>query len=104
MSIVKSSLALRREIVLTKVSRLYTGPEVSGCRPVVVTFEDFKDREEVLRKTSMLRSSNIHITEDMSKYGPPYCFVKLKYMCHFLQEGERESGRVKKIHEGCQKE
>ena len=67
MSIVKSSLALRREIVLTKVSRLYTGPEVSGCRPVVVTFEDYKDREEVLRKASMLRSSNIHITEDMSK-------------------------------------
>ena len=26
---------------------MYTGPEVSGSRPVLVTFEVFKDREEV---------------------------------------------------------
>ena len=26
---------------------MYTGPEVSGSRPVLVTFETFKDREEV---------------------------------------------------------
>ena len=29
-----------------KVSRLLTGPEVSGSRPVVVTFEAHRDREE----------------------------------------------------------
>ena len=28
---------------------MHTGPEVGGCKPVVVTFEDFKDREDVLR-------------------------------------------------------
>ena len=27
---------------------MYTGPEVSGSRPVLVTFETFKDREEVI--------------------------------------------------------
>ena len=32
-----------------KVSRMHTGPEIGGCKPVVVTFEDFKDREDVLR-------------------------------------------------------
>ena len=74
MSIVKT---LRSDIVLTKVSRLYTGPEVSGCKPVVVTFEDYKDREEVLSNASMFRSDNIHITEDMSKYCSQYCFIKM---------------------------
>lgn len=47
---------------------LFEGPDVAGCRPVVVTFEDFNDREQVLRKAGMLKGNNIHITEDMSKY------------------------------------
>ena len=34
---------------------------------MLVTFENFKDREEVLRKGNMLKGSNIHIGEDMSK-------------------------------------
>ena len=36
-------------------------------RPVVVTFEEFKDRDEVLRKAGVLKGSNIHVTEDMSR-------------------------------------
>ena len=77
---------------------MHTGPEVGGCKPVVVTFEDFKDREDVLRyymyegsllgkysdkimsillmgfnvhfyrKGGMLKGSNISITEDMSRW------------------------------------
>ena len=57
---------------------MYTGPEVSGSRPVLVSFETFKDREEVilnsslillqvLRKGNLLKGSNIHISEDISK-------------------------------------
>ena len=59
---------------------MYTGPEVSGSRPVLVTFETFKDREEVvlncllpdssyqvLRKGNLLKGSSIHISEDISK-------------------------------------
>ena len=30
-----------------------SGPEISGARPVLVTFETFKDREEVLRKGNL---------------------------------------------------
>ena len=41
--------------------------DVAGCRPVVVTFEDFNDREQVLRKAGMLKGNNIHVTEDMSR-------------------------------------
>ena len=54
--------------MITKAARMQTGPDVGGCRPIVVTFEDFNDREQVLRKASMLKGSNIHITEDMSRY------------------------------------
>ena len=35
----------------------------------LVTFEEYKDREEVLRKSGMLRGSNISVTEDMSRWG-----------------------------------
>ena len=44
-----------------------SGPDVGGCRPMVVTFEEFSDREHVLRKAGMLKGSNIHVTEDMSR-------------------------------------
>ena len=60
--LIKQSMRIRREVVITSASRMYTGPEVGqtsrllvrrcyqvfGCRPVLVVFEDFKDREEVL--------------------------------------------------------
>lgn len=46
---------------------LILGPDVAGVRPVVVTFEDFNDREQVLRKAGMLKGNNIHVTEDMSR-------------------------------------
>ena len=38
---------------------------------MVVTFEEFTDREHVLRKAGLLKGSNIHVTEDMSRCG--YC-------------------------------
>ena len=34
---------------------------------LAVTFEEYKDREEVLRKSTVLRGSNISVTEDMSR-------------------------------------
>ena len=46
---------------------IFVGPEISGSRPVLVTFENFKDREEVLRKGKLSKNSNIHISEDISK-------------------------------------
>ena len=33
--------------VQTSVKRVFPGPDVGGCRPVVVTFEEFTDREQV---------------------------------------------------------
>ena len=40
--IMKTTLGLRRDIPIVKASRLLTGPEIVGSRPVVVTFETFR--------------------------------------------------------------
>ena len=44
---------------ITKASRVYSGPEVRGTRPVLVTFESFKDRDEVLRKVFVRGNAKI---------------------------------------------
>ena len=49
-SLIKAHVSIKREMPITKASRVYSGPEVRGTRPVLVTFESFKDRDEVLRK------------------------------------------------------
>ncbi|XP_023325625.1 uncharacterized protein LOC111699245 [Eurytemora carolleeae] len=65
--IIKSNISIKREIPISKASRVFTGPDVRGTRPVLVTFESFKDRDEVLRKARMLKKANIHVEEDLSK-------------------------------------
>ena len=65
--LIKTNMKIRRELVITTVSRMFTGPEVFGCRPVLVTFEDFKDREEVLKNSRFIKKPTISITEDLSK-------------------------------------
>ena len=52
---------------VTHVFPLYSGQFIHILRPVVVTFQEFKDREEVLRKAGVLKGNNIHVTEDMSR-------------------------------------
>ena len=65
--IFKHNLSIGRDIPVTKISRLLTGPEVRGCRPVLVNFAHYKDREEVLSKSKLLRGTNVYITEDLSR-------------------------------------
>ena len=40
---------------------------MQGCRPILVTFESFKDREDVLKNSKFLRKSQVTVTEDLSK-------------------------------------
>ena len=65
--VIKANMKIRRELVIASASRMFTGPEVFGCRPVLVTFEEFKDREEVLKNSRLLKKSTISVTEDLSK-------------------------------------
>ena len=66
--IIKTNMNISRDIGITSVSRILTGPTMLGCRPVLVTFSNFKDREEVLANSKFLKmSTTVHVTEDMSK-------------------------------------
>ena len=38
-----------------------------GCRPVLVTFENFRDKEDVFQASKCLRKSVISVTEDFSR-------------------------------------
>ena len=62
---VNKKIAISSELENLRLS--VPGPEISGARPVLVTFESFKDREEVLRKGNLSKNTNIHISEDLSK-------------------------------------
>ena len=65
--IMRFNLQISRDVPVVKIARMMTGPEVRGCRPVLVNFAYWKDREEVLNKSRLLRGSNIYITEDLSR-------------------------------------
>ena len=66
-SVLRDTFSLKRDITISSASRMFSGPDVGGCRPVVVTFEEFKDRDEVLRKAGLLKGGQVHVTEDMSR-------------------------------------
>ena len=65
--IFKHNIQIVRPITTLKITRMLTGPEVRGCRPVLVSFAHYKDREEVLSKSKLLRGTNIYVTEDLSR-------------------------------------
>ena len=54
-------------MVFTKTARLWNGPSFRGLKPILVTFHLFKDKEDILRKSGLLRGCNIYITEDYSR-------------------------------------
>ena len=65
--IFKHHMQMSRDVPTTKIARMLTGPEVRGCRPVLIHFASWKDREEVLAKSKLLRGTNIYVTEDLSR-------------------------------------
>ena len=46
---------------------MFPGPQVHGCKPVLVVFEEFKDRENVLKNAKVLTNSVVTVTEDFPK-------------------------------------
>ena len=67
-NLMKTELKLQRDVGLESVSRVLNGPEVLGCRPVLVGFSNFKERQEVFeRAMARVKSTSFSVTEDMSK-------------------------------------
>ena len=64
---VKDLIKAHINVGVQSASRLNTGPEVQGLKPVLVTFENFKDKEDVFQASKLLRKSVISVTEDLSK-------------------------------------
>ena len=53
---------------MTKVEKLWNGPSFRGTKPVLVSFQLLRDREEILRKAPrLLRGTNVYVTEDFSR-------------------------------------
>ena len=66
--IVHNVLNITREVHIEVAVRMMKGPEVRGCRPVLVTFSYYKDREEIFQKSKLLQTNcSILVSEDMSK-------------------------------------
>ena len=65
--LIKVKISIQREMSMSNISRMYTGSDVQGCRPVLVTFEDFKDKEDVLKASKLFKKSVISVSEDLSK-------------------------------------
>ena len=42
------------------------GPKITGSHPVLVTFQKFEDKEEVLKKAGLLGGTKVHIIEDLN--------------------------------------
>ena len=53
--------------IISSVSRIYTGPEVGNCHPILVTFEEFKEKEEIFRISKLKKFIGFSIREDLSK-------------------------------------
>ena len=61
-------LNIGRFIPIRNVVRIDNGPDVVGCRPVLVTFESFRDREDVFLRSQMMIGSWVYVTEDLSRH------------------------------------
>ena len=69
------------------------GPEVRGTRPVLVTFENFKDRDEVLRKVSEHRTIS---KQQYYRNNPNPGVTRWEQFCNsgsYAEEGQCTCGR-----------
>ena len=65
-SIIKNNLQVRSEMIISSLTRVIDCPKITGSHPVLVTFQKFEDKEEVLKKAGLLGGTKVHIMEDMN--------------------------------------
>ena len=60
-----SKVGLIREVPITDVFRYHDGPRIKGAPPVIVSFKNRKDKEQIMwRCKDKLRKAGILVTED----------------------------------------
>ena len=60
-------LKVNNELALTSINRLHTGSDILGCRPVLVTFKNVKDKQDVLVSSKYVSTTPVTVAEDVSK-------------------------------------
>lgn len=70
--VLKKRLHITREIAISRISRIWHGPEFRGHRPIQVCLVNYRDKEEILRKARLLKGSHVYISEDFSRKARRY--------------------------------
>jgi len=65
--VLRTNLNIGREIPIVRLQRIFNGSDVRGYKPVVVNFQKWSDKEDVLRKAKILKTSGIYVEEDFSR-------------------------------------
>ena len=65
--VLKNKLNIGREIVIMRCQRVFNGVDNKGNKPIVVNFQKWSDKEEILRKSKILKNSGITVDEDFSR-------------------------------------
>ena len=66
----QDELNIQRQVTILGVSRAPSGPDFQGCRPVLVTFQLFKDRFDVLaaaRWDTLSHSCHVYVTRHVPR-------------------------------------
>merc|ERR1712223_1803167 len=63
---IRNNLNIGRYIPITRAQRIYNGTDVRGFKPVVVNFQNWSDKEEIFRKSKILKNCGIIVEEDFS--------------------------------------
>ena len=67
-----------------------------GCRPVLVTFSYYRDREEVFKKSKLLQTScSILVTEDMSKKTREARYELQKYLVKLARSRPSKKAQIR---------
>ena len=109
--VLQKKLYITREIPMSRMGRIWHGPEFRGHKPIQVCLVNYRDKEEILRKarfakqgsansmrrqlltlslSRLLKGSHVYISEDFSRKVREHRHELIKFM---KEVRTRDSGR-----------
>ena len=61
---IRTKLNITEDIDIERAHRIPNGPKSSGAAPIIVKFNNFKDKQKILSASNKLKGSNIYINQD----------------------------------------
>jgi hypothetical protein len=62
--VIRTKLDIQDDVNIERAHRIPKGPKSSGTAPIIVKFNNFKDKQKVLESSVKLTGSNIFINQD----------------------------------------